>query len=418
MSLQISVPVAPLPQAEIDAYTDRIGGSPVWLRHHPPPNHIPTCSSCTSPLFLIAQIQAPNPDRKTMGRILYVFGCNSRVCMKRPGSWRVLRGHEYVEPRERVEVKPAVEVDEKPKVVATASTWANTLFPAVDDWADDEPAASSSVNSLTSALEIKDLLKAKEDTVVLEVGTVRSSCSVKQDAESNALPSAGMVAATAEICVEPVINIPSSAWTQLPSFPPHSIEFYTPVPTKPDDFSHEQSLLSEYQKTAKDFEAPSSDNGTSAWAPESYEKNYAKGVDKLLHKFLKTVTAEDASQCIRYQFNGTPLLFCGDDVAAQVYSKSIPPACENCGAARVYECQLMPGILSVLPTEKFAGGSHKGKSPEKVQDFNTWLEANAQGMDFGTVLVYTCGADCVSGDLEADVAYMEEHAVAQVESIG
>ena len=57
----------------------------------------PLCSTCSSPLFLVAQIYAPTAG---VERNLLVFGCNRGSCYDsadgviRPGTWRVLRTQE------------------------------------------------------------------------------------------------------------------------------------------------------------------------------------------------------------------------------------------------------------------------------------------------------------------------------------
>ncbi|KAH0789896.1 programmed cell death protein 2-like [Histomonas meleagridis] len=71
-------------------------------------------------------------------------------------------------------------------------------------------------------------------------------------------------------------------------------------------------------------------------------------------------------QVIRYSRFGTPLL--PEKVDINV------PRCSKCGAERVFELELMPTIIYKLDPN----------SP----------------MDFGPILVYTCGADCGDGSCE------------------
>ena len=65
----------------------------------------------------------------------------------------------------------------------------------------------------------------------------------------------------------------------------------------------------------------------------------------------------------RYQWNGTPLLVTDGMLPA-------PPACQHCGAARVFELQLMPPLVYLLKT------------------------SSDVAIEFGTVIVYTCSKSC------------------------
>lgn len=91
----------------------------------------------------------------------------------------------------------------------------------------------------------------------------------------------------------------------------------------------------------------------SQWSNEVYEESS----DILFDEFCETVQAYP-NQVLRYSFQGSPLL----------YSNQFIPQIPNCvcGASRVFECQLMPALVTKL------------------------------GLDFsfGTILFYSCGNDC------------------------
>lgn len=67
------------------------------------------------------------------------------------------------------------------------------------------------------------------------------------------------------------------------------------------------------------------------------------------------------------------------------------PRCESCGAERVFELQLVPGLIVALEGE--AEGDGKG---------GVDLE---EGMEWGTVIVGVCGRNC---GVVGEVVFREE----------
>ena len=96
---------------------------------------------------------------------------------------------------------------------------------------------------------------------------------------------------------------------------------------------------------------------------------------------------------LRYEFKGEPLLYSGtDDVASRfVVPHGKPgavrgiPRCESCGAQRVFELQLVPGLIYEL--EK-----------DEAMDLD-------EGMEWGTVIVGTCAKNCV---VPGEITFREE----------
>lgn len=147
----------------------------------------------------------------------------------------------------------------------------------------------------------------------------------------------------------------------------------------------------------------------------------------------------------RYQFRGSPLLFTDSDVVGSALSyhsdddeplqttappKKLVPDCPFCGQARVFEMQLMPNLLRVLPVSTFSPPAELSttlmpttltpttltKSPiELPTEQPTELVATMnEGIEFGTVLIYVCSQDC-GPQSEQLVQYLEEIALIQVE---
>lgn len=101
----------------------------------------------------------------------------------------------------------------------------------------------------------------------------------------------------------------------------------------------------------------------------------------MFRQFQKRI-AEYPDQILRYNRGGEPLLISSKNVPA---AHSIPKC--SCGAERKFEFQIMPQILNYLEQE----------------------ETLEEGLDFGTILIYTCPKNC-----RAKTAYAPEIAWVQV----
>ncbi|KAJ2909488.1 hypothetical protein GGI21_001829 [Coemansia aciculifera] len=117
------------------------------------------------------------------------------------------------------------------------------------------------------------------------------------------------------------------------------------------------------------------------------------------------------------------------------YSTDALPKCPRCKGKRVFECQLMPALLTVLPLS-----SHVASAP--AQDSSSTLPSTGRlvggrllqtldlGMEFGSLLVFSCENDCHDGlvgtdylgqsassmSLYARAAYFDELVLIQLES--
>jgi pre-rRNA-processing protein TSR4 len=146
---------------------------------------------------------------------------------------------------------------------------------------------------------------------------------------------------------------------------------------------------------------------------------FESSMDKVFQAFADRL-AHNPEQVLRYEFGGVPLLYSGDDAVgrrllastraalaaaapAGTGAKGTPaaaalalPRCENCGAARVFEAQLTPQAIAAL---------EEG-------------EEGVEGMEWGTVMLGVCGADCEPRGLEPGRAgYLEEWVGVQWEEV-
>ncbi|KAJ1567176.1 programmed cell death protein [Nowakowskiella sp. JEL0078] len=227
--------------------------------------------------------------------------------------------------------------------------------------------------------------------------------------------------------VEEITPRMSSLLTEIPQFPAYLIEFFEEEESEELDqsknYKHELKLLREYEKynRTQSNSVPSySEDGKSymTWEGEGYEKVRPKFYNKGFKHFQNTV-ARNPEQIIRYEFNGTPLFYATDSVSI-VLLKSGVPNCPHCNAQRVFEFQLMPAILSLFPTEQMAAirmqENDITKLNEKINSpLSDLINKYALGMEFGTLMVFTCSNDCLD-EGEDNFTYFEEHIAIQLES--
>lgn len=141
---------------------------------------------------------------------------------------------------------------------------------------------------------------------------------------------------------------------------------------------HAHQLLQEYE--SREGLAVGEMEGGSASAgggeEEKYEKMKVRHGDAVFSRFRKKISA-CPQQILRYCRGGEPL-FISEPPAH--WATALTP-CDSCGGPRTLELQLMPALVSLL--QRRTGGGSVGEQ-----------EA---GLEFGTVLVYTCTKSCWTG---------------------
>ena len=134
---------------------------------------------------------------------------------------------------------------------------------------------------------------------------------------------------------------------------------------------------SDNEKLREDIETMQTLNkksiGLSAEEISKYVGNDMK-LDKLYKKFQKT-TKVSPDQVIRYQRFGDPLWI---SMKNRPNSNDIP-VCEQCGATRHFEFQIMPQLLNSL-------------NLDVVKD-----DVSIEGIDWGVLAVFTCSRSCDDG---------------------
>ncbi|KAI9103235.1 programmed cell death protein 2 [Phlyctochytrium arcticum] len=211
------------------------------------------------------------------------------------------------------------------------------------------------------------------------------------------------------------------AWCAASSFPAYLLEFASAA-TQTDNYEHEMGLLAAYKEfdvNMTDIGAGGADGAT--WAGEQYEKAEPGHFSKHFKRFQRTVE-QAPEQCIRYSHNGQPVFYASDEIADELQSG--PPPCERCQGPRSFEFQLMPMILAVLPTEQYAMDALAKINSECTKSEGSKksiIADHSNGMEWGTILIYTCKQDCEDVNYRdvvgnTVVSYSEEYIAVQIET--
>ena len=351
--------------------------------------------------------------------------------MLKPGSFLVIRGMKSSGKKE-AETKEAVR--EEVKFEKSSSSANDFAFGG----SNNDPAENildDIANLIISRESKKDKGKSKK----------------KLKSKVNAAPSVQSLASFGEPTSSETIQTPvDSKWSKLEALPSHYLEFSKASsktsnaflsdddtesnasssdtqPARSSGYSHELELLKEYQKSNpcslsridSDDELPvqskgkgkkkptlnTSDLGSEEWGNEKYEVVEPKFFTDHFKRFQAALT-NDPEQILRYQLNGRPVWF------AEPEKKDFK--C-TCGASKRFEFQLMPNLLNVLPLEELAQKQIKMEDMQgNKKDLSRFLALNALGMDFATVVVFTCSRDCHQ---DQGVSFHFEDVIVQVDSL-
>ncbi|CAN4106489.1 unnamed protein product [Withania somnifera] len=320
-----------------DHYTTKIGGLPDWPIHLPSTSvDLFNCSACKSDLSLLAQVYAPisKKDWKIEERVIYVFGCLTPECGSTTVSWRAIRIQKSVNSEglksqsDRAVSLPASSASDSKK--ERKKDILSFDFLAEGDDEDDDD------------IDLAELGRALSEAASLASKSKKPNHDRKLTAKTSS-----------PVCASRVID------KKLPVIPC----FY--IYAEEEKFSKKDASVcsKNISSSIKDHENdPDSQDET--WEVEDYEYDRALNADRVYLKFKKRVDAYP-EQCFRYSYGGKPLLASRD--------AGDPGTCGLCGAARLYEMQLMPPLLYFL---------QEAVSEKEKHALDNW--------NWMTLIVYTC----------------------------
>lgn len=334
-----------------------------------PSGALAKCKVCNGYLSLLLQLNSDLPDKfPGHERRVYLFGCKQKACRRKEGSVRGIRTTRISKvaqeaPTEQ-EAPPAEEP--KPKQVnigeslfgvksnqnanpfasSGGNPFSTTNKPAANPFA---PAPASSQPSIPAKLAEK--LQPVED--LSQTFAEKARIATANDAPKTP---AG----------------PKEPWPAQSSVP-------TPYPSYFIDADKEyldpepQAIPQNIRMAeAGEFETSASSGGKVSSADEKAAADNL--MDKPFQRFADRL-AQNPEQVLRYDFGGQPLLYSKKDAVGASWPRV--PGCGKCGAERVFELQLTPHAITELEAE----------------------DLSLEGMDWGTIILASCAADC-GGEVE------------------
>ncbi|KAK1006922.1 hypothetical protein LTR91_003531 [Friedmanniomyces endolithicus] len=362
----------------------QLGGHPTR-----PNGSLAKCKVCNGHLGLLLQLYADVPERfPGHERRLYIWACRRKACRRKTGSIRGFRSVRY-----------------------TASAASNAMKPALAEPLVTEPASvKPTVNLGNTLFGVKSPTDAQYNPFAL---SNQPQGAVQQPTDTNSLsetfaqkarisnPSSGVQS-------EPVTT-PYEKWPEESSFPNPFPAYHIDADKEylePD--SQVVPSNARLDRSAADAEG----SGSAAEDRAAFESN----MDKTFQRFADRI-AQNPEQVLRYEYSGQPLLYSRKDavgklldpvqassggrvqvVSGHASSGGAPrmPRCENCGAGRAFELQLTPHAITQLEVD----------------------EMGLDGMDWGTILLGVCSADCQERSTkDGEVSYLEEWVGVQWEEL-
>lgn len=343
--IDLALPDGPASATEVaDPFCSRLGGVPALL--HPVGTETETeaeaeqfyrCRVCGTKMFLIVQMDCPREDWPGIDRVVYVFGCNRRVCSQQPGGWKVL-----VQCRLNAEAASV-------QSAASASSQAATFW-------DDLMSADG--NSSAKEMQISS------------TATAKTTPTTKATTTSTPTPT-------------------------LPHFPP--IFLHIEEELIMEKRSSNKSSSKSFASASTSTSTSEASTTTEEWAGEQYEKFCVPGADASFTRFQKRV-AHYPRQCVRYTVAApdpdpraklpplqppTALPFRDCQWAEEL--AALPICRGGCGSRLCrFELQLMPAVLAFLPTEQDAYLTHVKPAERSTNPLIS------DGMEWGTVMIFTC----------------------------
>lgn len=376
------------------------GGHPTWLDSSTKPSGtLAKCSVCNERMSLLLQLQAdlqkqfPNDERR-----LHVWCCRKKQCSRKPGSVKAIREVR----KAKIARSIAEHIPRTQEKASPAPNLGNQLFgvPSTQTSGINFNPFSSSSTPQSNGNPFSDLAAKPPQRTV-------NSGNSSQPLSQTFADKLKISSESTKITNSESASVPWPAESEFPvPFPSFYLdaeaEYLEPTNPEPSSgSSNTQPRIEDTEDTA----------GSAAAEKDLYESPH----DKTFDHFTR-ILAQNPEQVLRYEFRGVPLLYSSTDAVAthfvlpghHLHAKvktSGPvkgiPSCQYCGSARVFEMQLVPYLIYELE-----------KDNEEAMKLD-----GGEGMEWGTVIVGTCGKNC-GDDKEGKVVFREEWVGVQWEEGG
>lgn len=341
-------------------------------------------------MVLLLQLNAELPEHfPSHERRLYVFACRRPACRRKDGSVRALRGVRWWRQQEedpatsQIELggsKSGTEAQMRPS--NSSLSLGETLFGGKPLAATPSPANPFSINA--------DVL-APHTPSPNPFGTAASSAAPAP--VSKPPPQKQSATGLAETFAETLsLNTPLMG-------PPPPPEPWPEATIQPEPYPCLYLSDAEYETldpTPAKVPEHARMEAEDAPEPSALDREaFESSMDSTFQAFADRM-AQNPEQVIRYDFGGTPLLYSKTDAVGLMLAAGRMPACAHCGQPRTFEVQLTPNAIAELEAD----------------------DMSLEGMEWGTILVAVCQADCLPrGTAVGGTGYVDEWVGVQWEEL-
>jgi pre-rRNA-processing protein TSR4 len=373
-----------------------------WLDETTPPQgDLAKCKVCNNPMLLLLQLNGDLPEQfPDNERRLYIFECPRKACNRKSGSVRALRGIRRLRIQSsRQPLKKQEEVHDENTKEATApkKDLGSELFGAVPS----SGGVSSNANPFSTSSNSSGQAFSNPFSPLTSVSSLAAKPPQNPVNNLSETFAAKARLSSPEPTPTPAGAGPSLPWPSESAFPPPYTAYY--LDAEYETLSRPSTPTIPSNTTVENIEEEDSSRGGAADTKDTFES----ALDKSFLKF-STRLAHNPEQVLRYEFRGSPLLYSHTDAVAKLFpqqqtlgssvrtapsgtSNNRIPRCTFCGRERVFEVQLVPHAISVL--EEGRPGIGLGKDDA--------------GMEWGTIILGVCAADC-GPEKEGEAGWREE----------
>ncbi|KAK8117372.1 uncharacterized protein PG998_005653 [Apiospora kogelbergensis] len=369
-----------------DDTISRLGGRPVRVARSfiAPSAALARCKVCKDLMVVILQLNGELPAQfPGHERRIYVFACRRKSCRRKEGSIRALRGvriapgSKTVLAKKQDEKKSPAPAPAKPEP-KPMSNLGETLFGAKTIGSSTGSANPFATGNLAAAAPSNPFASSTNPFSKPAPASEAKPAETKPEEEVS----------VKEKIEETVTSLPQTFADTLSQQPSGQVRTTGACGA----LARRGGLARALPSVQMDVDDPSSASGGGKEDKEVFEST----MDADFQKFADRL-AQNPEQVIRYEFRGQPLLYSkADPVGQNLSTGRSMPRCANCGGARVFEVQMTSNAIAELEAE----------------------EMGLEGMDWGTIIVGVCDADCQArGVGEGEAGYVEEWAGVQWEEL-
>ncbi|GJC77526.1 putative 20S rRNA accumulation protein 4 [Colletotrichum liriopes] len=376
----------------------RLGGQPDWLSPEQPASAaLARCKVCNDIMVQLLQLNGELPEKfPGHERRLYVFACRRPTCRRKQGSIRAVRGVKISKDAPAVGAKkaetkpPKKTIEEEPKK-NDGPGLGSALFGGSSDGSGAANPFASNANPFSTGVS-----SSSPFSTAAPSSNPFSKPEPKQVEQKEAEdPAASLPKTFAE-----TLNLNNP---QTPSGPPPPPEPWPAADALPKPYplsyladAEFETLDPEPMPVPQNARMEVDNDGGAGVAGGDTKDVFESSMDAVFQKFADRM-AQNPEQAIRYEYAGAPLLYSkADAVGKALGGAGRMPRCGNCGAGRVFEVQMTPHAITELEAE----------------------ELSLEGMDWGTIIVGVCEADCQQRGVEAgEAGYLEEWCGVQWEEL-